>query len=64
MLNKFVGTALHSNHTIQLAVQRILMDRTLPTGIFEKAVDSWEKTNIVINTIWPAKEAIGGEVVE
>ena len=40
------------------------MDRTLPTGIFEKAVDSWEKTNIVINTIWPAKEAIGGEVVE
>ena len=49
---------------IQLAAQKILMDRTLPTGIFEKAVDSWEKTNIIINTIRPAKETSGGEVVE
>ena len=40
------------------------MDRMLPTGIFEKAVDSWEKTKIVINTLRPVKEAIGGEVVE
>ena len=64
MLNKVVGIALYSNHMIQLAAQKILMDRTLPTGIFEKAVDAWEKTNIIINTIRPAKETSGGEVVE
>ena len=64
MLNKVVGTALYSNHMIQLAVQKILMDRMLPIGIFEQAEDSWERTNIMINTIRPAKEAIGGEVVE
>ena len=64
MLNTVVGTALYSNHKIQLMAQKILIDRMLPTGIFEKAEDSWEKTNIVINTIRPAKEAIGGEVVE
>ena len=64
MLNKVVGIALYSNHMIQLAAQKILMDRTLPTGIFEKAVDSREKTNIIINTIRPAKETSGGEVAE
>ena len=64
MLNKVVGTALYSNHMIQLVVQKILIDRMLPTGIFEKAEDSWEKTNIVIDTIRPAKETIGGDVVE
>ena len=49
---------------IQLAAQKTLMDRTLPTGIFEKAVDSLEKTNIIINTIRPAKETSGGEVIQ
>ena len=43
--------------------QKILMDRMLPIGTFEKAVDSREKINIVINTIRPEKEAIEGEVI-
>jgi len=56
--------ALDDNHKNQTAAQKILMDRMLPISTFEKAVDSREKINIVINTIRPEKEAIEGEVIE
>ena len=64
MLNKVVATALYSNHKIQVAAQKTLMESMLPTSIFEKAVGGWEKISIVIKTIRPEKEAIGGEVTE
>ena len=56
--------ALDDNHKNQTAAQKILMDRMLPISTFEKAVDSREKINIVINTIRPEKEALLGEVIE
>ena len=59
-----IRTALDDNHKNQTAAQKILMDRMLPISTFEKAVDSREKINIVINTIRPEKEAIEGEVIE
>ena len=55
---------LDDNHKNQTAAQKFLMDRMLPISTFEKAVDSREKINIVINTIRPEKEAIEGEVIE
>ena len=65
---KVIGTliqaALDDNHENQTVALKILMDRMLPISIFEKAVDSREKINIVINTIRPEKEAIEGEVIE
>ena len=64
LLRKAVRTALDDNHENQTAAQKILMDRMLPISTFEKAVDSREKINIVINTIRPEKEAIEGEVIE
>ena len=59
-----IRTALDDSHKNQTAAQKILMDRMLPISTFEKAVDSREKINIVINTIRPEKEAIEGEVIE
>ena len=59
-----IRTALDDNHKNQTAAQKILMDRMLPISTFEKAVDSREKINIVINTIRPEKEALEGEVIE
>ena len=59
-----IRTALDDNHKNQTAAQKILMDRMLPISTFEKAMDSREKINIVINTIRPEKEAIEGEVIE
>ena len=59
-----IRTALYDNHKNQTAAQKILMNRMLPISTFEKAADSREKINIVINTIRPEKEAIEGEVIE
>ena len=59
-----IRSALDNNHKNKVAAQKILMDRMLPISTFEKAVDSREKINIVINTIRPEKEAIEGEVIE
>ena len=64
VIENVIRTALDDNHKNQAAAQKILMDRMLPIGTFEKAVDSREKINIVINTIRPEKEAIEGEVIE
>ena len=64
LLQKVVRTALDDNHKNQVAAQKILMDRMLPISAFEKAVDSREKINIVINTIRPETEALEGEVIE
>tara|TARA_A100000164_G_scaffold163759_1_gene145262 strand:- start:60 stop:368 length:309 start_codon:yes stop_codon:yes gene_type:complete len=63
-LETVIRTALDDNHKNQTAAQKFLMDRILPISTFEKAVDSREKINIVINTIRPEKEAIKGEVIE
>ena len=63
-LETLIRAALENNHKNQVAAQKILMDRMLPISTFEKAVDSREKTNIVINTVRPEKEAIEGEVIE
>ena len=64
VLEKVVRTALDDNHKNQAVAQKLVMDRLLPISTFEKAVDSREKINIVINTIRPEKEAIEGEVIE
>ena len=64
VIETVIRTALDDNHRNQTAAQKILMDRMLPISTFEKAVDSREKINIVINTIRPEKEAIEGEVIE
>ena len=64
VIETVIRTALDDNHKNQTAAQKILMDRMLPNSTFEKAVDSREKINIVINTIRPEKEAIKGEVIE
>ena len=64
VIETVIRTALDDNHKNQTAAQKILMDRMLPISTFEKAVDSREKINIVINTIRPETEAIKGEVVE
>jgi len=64
VIETVIRTALDDSHKNQTAAQKILMDRMLPISTFEKAVDSREKINIVINTIWPEKEAIEGEVIE
>ena len=59
-----IRAALDDNYKNQVAAQKILMDRPLPISTFEKAADSREKINIVINTIRPEKETIEGEVIE
>ena len=64
VIEAVIRTALDDNHKNQTAAQKILMDRMLPISTFEKAVDSREKINIVINTIRPETEAIEGEVIE
>ena len=64
VLEKVAGTALDDNHKNQTAAQKILMDRMLPISTFEKAVDSREKINIVINTIRPDQETVEGEVID
>ena len=64
VIETVIRTALDDNHKNQTAAQKILMDRMLPISTFEKAADSREKINIVINTIRPEKEAIEGEVIE
>ena len=64
VIETVIRTALDDNHKNQTAAQKILMDRMLPISTFEKAVDSREKINIVINTIRPEIEALEGEVIE
>ena len=64
VIETVIRTALDDNHKNQTAAQKILMDRMLPISTFEKAADSREKINIVINTIRPEKGAIEGEVIE
>ena len=64
VIETVIRTALDDNHRNQTAAQKFLMDRMLPTSTFEKAVDSREKINIVINTIRPEIEALEGEVIE
>ena len=64
VIETVIRTALDDSHKNQTAAQKILMDRMLPISTFEKAVDSREKINILINTIRPEKEAIEGKVIE
>ena len=64
VIETVIRAALDDDHKNQTAAQKILMDRMLPISTFEKAVDSREKINIVINTIRPEKGAIAGEVIE
>ena len=63
VIETVIRTALDDSHKNQTAAQKILMDRMLPISTFEKAVDSREKINIVINTIRPEKEPVEGEVI-
>ena len=64
IIETVIWTALDDNHKNQTAAQKILMDRMLPISTFEKAVDSLEKINILINTIRPEKESVKEEVIE
>ena len=64
VIETVIRTALDDSHKNQTAAQKILMDRMLPISTFEKAVDSREKINIVINTVRSEKEAIEGEVIQ
>ena len=58
VIETVVRTASDDNHKNQTAAQNTLIYRVLPISTFEKAVDSWEEINIVINTIRPETEAI------
>ena len=60
VIETVIRTALDDNHKNQTAAQKILMDRMLPISTFEKAVDSREKINIVINTIRPENRRLKG----
>ena len=64
VLEKVVSASLDDDHNNQAVVQKPVMDRLLPISTLEKAVDSREKINIVINTIRPEKKPVEGEVVE
>ena len=64
VIETVIRGALDDNHKNQAAAQKILMDRMLHISTFEKAADSREKINIVINTIRPEKEAIEGGIIE
>ena len=64
VIETVIRAALDDNQKNQAAAQKILMDRMLPISTFEKAADSREKINIVINTLRPEKEALEGEVIE
>mgnify|MGYP000199650401 CR=1 FL=1 len=64
LLQKVVRTALDDNHKAQAFAQKLVMGRLLPICTSEKAVDSREKINIVINTIRPGKGTSEGEVIE
>ena len=64
VMETVILAALDDNHKNQTAAQKILIGRMLPISTFEKAVESREKVNIVVNTIRPQREAIEGEVVE
>ena len=64
VIETVIRAALDYSHKNQTAAQKILMDRMLPIRTFEKAVDSREKINKVINTIRPEKEANEGKVIE
>ena len=64
MFQKVVRTALDGNNKNQAVAEKLVMNRLLPISTFEKAVDSREKINIVINTTRPEKEAIEREVIE
>ena len=55
VIETIIRAVLDDNHKNQAVAQKILMDRMLPVSTSEKAVDSREKMNIVINTIWPEK---------
>ena len=57
-------SAEDNNHKNQAVAQNLELDRFLTISTCEKAADSREKINIVINTIRPEKEAIEGEVIE
>ena len=59
-----IRSALDNNNKNKVAAQKILMDRMLPIGTFEKAVDSREKINIVIHTLRPDSEIVEGEVID
>ena len=60
VIETVIRTALDDNHKNQTAAQKILMDRMLPISTFEKAVDSREKIDIVIDTIRPEKRLLNG----
>ena len=64
VIKTVIRAALDDNHKNQTAAQKILMYCMVPISTFEKAVDSREKINIVINTIRPEKEALEGKVIE
>ena len=58
VIETVIRTALDDNHKNQAVAQKLVMDRLLPISTFEKAVDSREKINIVINTIRPEKKSL------
>ena len=60
VIETFIRAALDDNHKNQTAAQKILMDCMLPISAFEKAVDSREKINIVINTVRLKKRLLKG----
>ena len=62
VLEKVVSAALNDEHENQAVAQKILMDRILPIGTFEKQFDNREK--ITISVIGKESETLEGEVFE
>ena len=62
VLEKVVSAALNDEHENQAVAQKILMDRILPIGTFEKQFDNPEKTTISV--IGKESETLEGEGIE
>ena len=62
VLEKVVSAALNDEHENQAVAQKILMDRILPIGTFEKQFDNPEK--ITISVIGKESETLEGEGTE
>ena len=56
VIETVVRTALDDTHKNQTAAQKILMDRILPIGTFDKGTDFKERINIIISTIPTTQE--------
>ena len=64
VIETVVRTALDETYKNQTAAQKILMDRILPIGTFEKQFDNRGRITINVSVIDKESETLEGEVIE